>query len=38
MKTMTVTKVLQKGIYLVKLNHCPIKASNDDRYIVNANK
>ncbi len=31
---MTVTKVLQKGIYLVKLNHCLIKASNDNSYVL----
>lgn len=34
MKTMIVTKVLQKGIYLVKLNHCLIKASNDNSYVL----
>jgi|JFJP01.2.fsa_nt_gi hypothetical protein len=34
MKTMTVTKVLQKGIYLVKLNYCQIKAENDNSYVL----
>ncbi len=38
MKMMTVTKVLQKGIFLVKLNYCELKASNNDRYIINAGK
>ncbi len=31
---MTVIKVLQKGIYLVQLNHCMVKAANDNSYVL----
>ena len=33
MQTVTVVKVLQKGIYLVQLNTCLIKAANDNSYV-----